>query len=444
MRSRPSAGTKGDGGGRSGGVTPVEAAGTGIKGLLRRYGSPLFVLSESILRERFRALRDAFTGPSRGPNVAGFAVHIAYSYKTNYLPAVCAILHEEGAWAEVVSGMEYRLARALDRPGGEIVLNGPFKSRETLEAALGDGACVNADGFDELSAITEIASGLGEQAVAGAAKRGVGIRVGLAAGASPWSKFGFAADNGDAVRALEMIAGCSSLRLLMLHNHDGTFERDPAAYGRTVDGLAALARHAAALGIPPSMINLGGGFPPDAPLEPYAEAVFERLEAAGKPFGAEPALVLEPGRALVDPAMQLVCTVVANKEIPGSGRALIVDAGIHLLPAACRPAPRHITPLEEGKGGARPTAVHGPLCMPEDVLCERAMLPPLKPGDHLVVHEAGAYTITQSMQFIRPRAGVVLLGPDGPEPIRRREAAADIFALDVLPSRLGKGEFRIP
>ena len=75
---------------------------------------------------------------------------IAYSVKTNYLPAVCSVFREEGAWAEVVSEMEYQLSRALGVPPHEIIYNGPHKTREQLERALSEGAIVNIDNFDEL------------------------------------------------------------------------------------------------------------------------------------------------------------------------------------------------------------------------------------------------------------------------------------------------------
>jgi diaminopimelate decarboxylase len=74
--------------------------------------------------------------------------------------------------------------------------------------------------------------------------------------------------------------------------------------------------------------------------------------------------------------------------------------------------------------------------MQTDRLREQAMLPPLEVGDILVISHVGAYCHTQSMQFIQARPATVLLGPDGPEVIRRRETWRDVFALDHLPERL--------
>ena len=127
-----------------------EIDGCAVAELLRHFGSPLFVVSESRLCREFRDFRAAFR--------AGYPdTEIAYSYKTNYLTGIRALLHEEGAWAEVVSGLEYEMARRLGVPAGRIVFNGPWKADGDLERTVADGAWINVDSFDELTAVEEIA-----------------------------------------------------------------------------------------------------------------------------------------------------------------------------------------------------------------------------------------------------------------------------------------------
>jgi diaminopimelate decarboxylase len=403
--------------------------------LLRAFGSPLYVVSEP-------ALRAAYRNFSGGFSAAGIAPRIAYSYKTNYLPAVCAILHQEGAAAEVVSGMEYSFARALGVLPRDIVFNGPGKTRAELEAALGDGALIVADNFDELDAIIGIAACFGA-----AQPLRIGLRIGLNSGG--WSRFGFSRDSGDARRALEKVAGARGLRLETLHHHAGTDHRDPAPFARAAQALMQIRSEAESLGLGPATLDLGGGFPADLPLAPFAAAIAEGL---GADRGKGVRIVVEPGRALVDPAAWLLCTVAAVKDMPGpngamgdavSGamggameRAVIVDAGINLLSPACRNAPRPVAAAGGKRGTAMPASIFGPLCMPDDRLAERVALPPLCPGDVLVIGEAGAYTLTQSTEFAAPRPAVVLLGPDGPEIVRRRETWRDVIEPCELPERL--------
>jgi diaminopimelate decarboxylase len=101
----------------------TEIEGVPVKNLIEKYGSPLFVLSENQIRTRYRDLYTSFS--VRYPKV-----QFAWSYKTNYLNAVCNIFHQEGSWAEVVSGFEYDKALLNGVPGDKIIFNGPDKRYE--------------------------------------------------------------------------------------------------------------------------------------------------------------------------------------------------------------------------------------------------------------------------------------------------------------------------
>lgn len=425
-------------------IAPASTVGAAydVSEMLQEFGSPLFIVSEESLRETFRAFVDSFSAN-------GIETRVAYSYKTNYVPALCNVLHQEGAWAEVVSGMEYALARALGVTPAKIVFNGPYKSREELEIALGEGALVNVDGFDEIALVTEVAKTLSRPAR-------IGIRVNFRYGTEPWNKFGFNYENGDALRALQIIARESNFHLEAIHNHCGTFQLDPKIYESAANTLIKLGERARDLGLNPTIADFGGGFPSnnklkpffqprdianreEAHLAPYAESILNPLCKAKGVFGDKPTLILEPGRAIVDAAVQLACTVVATKEIPGRQAAVVIDAGVNLLPTAywynhgIEPA----TQADESTTGLlRPVSIFGPLCMQIDVVRDDVLLPPLEVGSPLLISNVGAYCLSQSMQFIQPRPAVVLLGPDKPEVIRRRETWQDVFALDLVPDRL--------
>lgn len=410
--------------------------------LVAQYGTPLFVISERRLREDFRKFLGTFSDPH-------FDTRIAYSVKTNYLPAVCSILRSEGAWAEVVSGMEYELCRALGFQASETVFNGPHKTQEELARALAEGAIVNIDNFDELEKVERIARTLPSPAR-------VGIRISFHGGAMPWTKFGFSDDNGDSQRALERIAGHRKLRLELLHNHCGTFVLAHSLYAMAAERLLGLAKRARALGLKPRMIDFGGGYPSSNNLRPeydfaegsirvgdfwapYAEEICSRLVKARELFGGRPTLILEPGRAVVDACTQLLCTVVAKKSINSKEDAVFLDAGVNLVPTACY----YDHPLSRASviNGARylrnrSVNVFGPLCMQTDRLRENAPLPPLEVGDIVRIAQVGAYCHTQSMQFIQTRPATVLIGAEGPQIVRRRETWRDVFALDDLPLRL--------
>lgn len=413
-----------------------------VGALVEEFGSPLFVVSEAGLRASIRAFRSVFTA-------AGVETRIAYSYKTNYLPAVCRVFHDEGALAEVVSGMEYSLARALGVPGEDIVFNGPHKTREDLARAFAEGALVNIDGFDDLDRAVEVARASDRPAR-------IGIRVNFRYGPAPWTKFGFSDERGESQRALERIAAEPNLELICIHNHSGTFQLDPKIYGRATEVLIDTAKRARALGMAPSIADLGGGFPSsnrlkpifdrphplspeDERIAPFAEAILNPLCRAKDAFGEQPVLMLEPGRAVVDAPVTLITTVIATKENAGHQAGVVIDAGVNLLPTAYW-YDHEVGELAEGDGeqgvARRPVSIFGPLCMQIDVVRDSALLPPLTVGTPLAIANVGAYSISQSMQFIQERPAVVMMGPDGPEVIRRRETWRDVFALDEVPERL--------
>ena len=445
-----------------GGFVPALPAidGVEVTRLTREFGSPLFVFSEHDLRAKARRARDAFR--HRYDNTV-----FAWSYKTNYLNAVCQILHSEGWLAEVVSQFEYEKARALGIAGKNIIFNGPHKPRAILERAMAEGALVQIDNWDELNLVDELARGMKKPV-------DVGIRVWLDAGVRPiWTKFGFAVPNGEAARAAGRIAAHSKLRLHTLHTHIGTYILAPDAYRVAAQTLATL-REQIALEhdhvVP--CLNLGGGVPSNSllhgmprpadhvirPIEDYADAITGVLNKL--PEKKRPMLRMELGRHLVDEAGYLLASVVAMKghdrPTPSTTdlsartakewqllqedpkRGVLVDIGINLLYTAAW-FEIGVYPSRLINTPAIPTRLYGDLCMAIDVIRETVDLPTLDVGDVLTLHPVGAYNLSQSMQFIDYRPAVVLIGENGkPELIRRREKLEDINGPEILPARLRK------
>ena len=161
-----------------------------VEDLVREHGSPLYVFSEQTLRKKYRDAYRAFS--VRYPKV-----QFAWSYKTNYLSAICGVFHSEGSIAEVVSDFEYEKARKHGIPGQQIIFNGPYKSYEILRRAAAEGAKIQIDNAQEIVLLERIARELGRTIP-------VAIRVTMETGNQPaWKKFGFCSENGDALRTLQ-------------------------------------------------------------------------------------------------------------------------------------------------------------------------------------------------------------------------------------------------
>lgn len=425
--------------------------------LVESFGSPLFVFSERALRAKAKSQREAFR--SRYPDTS-----FAWSFKTNYLDAICQILREEEWIAEVVSDFEYQKARKLGFEGKDIVFNGPYKPRPILERAVAEGAMIQIDNWDELSVIEDLVRDRDEPLE-------VGIRVWLDAGIRPvWTKFGFALANGEAARVAQRVIANPKLRLHTLHTHIGTYILAPTAYSVATGKLLALRDHIhAEHGHLVACLNLGGGFPSNSLLhgmlgpaeqavpqiESYADAITDVLRKL--PAKKRPLLRLETGRHLVDEAGYLLTTVVAVKgmsrhtaEADMSARdykeqvvlgedsriGYVLDSGVNLLYTAAW-FQVAVKPSRVIESAPVPSRIYGSLCMAIDIIRDNVELPPLNTGDVVTLHPVGAYNVTQSMQFIAYRPAVVLIAADGrAEVIRDQETLEDISHPEHLPAHL--------
>lgn len=414
--------------------------GVSVKNLIKDYGSPLFVISEKTIRSTIKKARKAFE--SRYPRV-----QFAWSYKTNYLNAVCSIFHQEGSWAEVVSGFEYDKALSLGVDGKKIIFNGPEKSEEDLTKAIKNDSLIHIDHLDELYTIAELAGNL-------RLRPRVAIRVNMDTGVYPmWDRFGFNYENGQAWDAINKIMAGGKMELVGLHCHIGTFMLAPSAYGIAASKLAELAlsvekkfKHEI------KYIDLGGGFAsrntlkgsylPGSDTNPtfddFAEAISSALLNSNYSPDKLPLLILETGRALVDEAGYLLGSVISNKRSSTGRRNTILDIGVNILFTSFWYDHR-ISPAQEFTQYSEDTCVYGPLCMNIDVIRESVSLPLLNKDDNVVLHNVGAYNMTQWMQFIALRPNVVLIDMDEkPQLIRLRETLDNMNSMEKVPAHLLK------
>lgn len=417
-------------------VTHIE--GVAVKELVKEYGSPVFVYSERKIRENYKAAQRAFK--TRYPKV-----QYAWSYKTNYINAICNIFHQEGSWGEVVSRFEYEKALKNGVPGEKIIFNGPDKTTDDLKAAIKNNSLIHIDHLDELYELTEIATGLD-------VKPRVAIRVNMDTGIYPmWDRFGFNYENGAAWDAINKIVASNVLSLVGLHCHIGTYMLSPSAYGVAAAKLSDLA-----IGVKKKYgktiqyLDLGGGFASKNTLkgsflkgadvvptvDEFAEAITSAILNSGFQHDELPYLYLETGRALIDDAGFLIGSVISNKRLADGRRATIMDFGVNIMFTSFW-YDHKITPAQEFSTYTEDTVLYGPLCMNIDVIRESCTLPPLKSGDQVVVHYVGAYNVVQSMQFIALRPSVVLIDRKGKHYlIKKKESLEDLERNEVMPSYL--------
>ncbi len=412
--------------------------GVKVDELLEKYGSPLYIISESTIRRNMDEIKRAFT--VRYPKV-----QMAWSYKTNYLDAVCRIFHQEGSWAEVVSGFEYDKAIRNNVKGEHILFNGPGKSAKELEKAARDGAYIHIDHFDELFLLAGICQKENIEAR-------VAIRVNMDVGIYPkWDRFGFNFENGEAWDAINRIMANPKLKLMGLHTHIGTYIMTAEAYRIAATKLAELAYNIGnKFDHHISYIDMGGGFASRNTLrgaylsaddttpsfEEYAESITSAIINSQIKPDKLPTIILETGRALIDDAGSIAGTVIANKRLSDGRRATIIDVGVNFLFTAFW-YDHKIHPTIQHSGAVEETTIYGPLCMNIDVIRPSLMFPPMKQGDRFLITRTGAYNNTQWMQFIATRPNIVLIDKNrNAHIIRKAESVEDVANNEVIPKHL--------
>lgn len=121
-------------------------------GLVERFGSPLFVISEAQLRSNVRRFQKAFSEQwTEGP------VDVLPAFKANWMLATRRVLTEEGAGADVYSEGELEGALRSGVNPELISVNGGGKSAELIRKCVRAGVRITVEDLDEPELIDRIA-----------------------------------------------------------------------------------------------------------------------------------------------------------------------------------------------------------------------------------------------------------------------------------------------
>ncbi len=414
-----------------------EVQGVGVTELAERYGTPLYVYDGAELAGRLTGLR-ARLHPS---------MEVFFSLKSNPNVAVCALLHANGARAEVSSMAELLTARKAGVGPENVMFLGPGKSRAEIEACLDEGIyTIICESFGELALIDRLA---GERGLV----TPVALRVnpafavkgsGLTMGGKP-RQFGI--DEAQLMADPGLAGRHPNVRLMGVQAYLGTRILDEEPIVENTRRIFALAEQLSArLGFPLELVDIGGGLGVayfDGERDLDIDLLTARLNPMIEEFaGRHPdtRLVLEAGRYLTARAGTYVTRVRYVKTSMGQNFA-VVDGGTNHHMAAVgigsfvkRDFPmRLLNRLDEP--GTEPWSVAGPLCTPNDVLGKKIMLPPVRPGDLVGILRSGAYGPTASpVLFLSHGYPAEVLVHDGrPHLVSERDEPADLLRRQHLP-----------
>lgn len=417
----------------------VALGGIRLEDLVRRFGTPLYVMDRAELVGRMRSYRRAF----------GHEVRVTYAAKALCVVGVLQLAAAEGLHLDVASGGELHTAARALFPMERVIFHGNNKSIEELEyaAQLGVGRVV-VDSFSEFERLVEI--GKRTRHIFKVLLR---ITPGIftethsfIATGQDDVKFGFTLSAGIAHEAAARALALDRICLSGVHCHIGSqiisTDGFDAAAELMLSFLADLGR---THGIQPEELNLGGGLgiaylQADVALtiEEYADALLRAVRSGAARHGLTvPKLSVEPGRSIAGPAGVTVYTVGTIKRIPGARTYVSVDGGMsdNLRPALYG---SRYTVRAGGSGYActpmAPVTIVGKHCEAGDLLVRDTPLPDdLAEGDLLVAAATGAYGYAMASNYNRlPRPAMVLVGEGRADLLVRRETLDDVVARDLL------------
>ena len=418
----------------------LEIGGVDLRDVVTEHGSPAYVLDEADFRARARAFRDAF---------ADYDVY--YAGKAFLCTTVARWIDEEGLRLDVCSSGELTVALRAGFEPARIGYHGNNKTTDELRRAVltGVGRIV-LDSFHEIDRLVALASELGRTAAVM-----VRVTAGVEAHTHEYiatahedQKFGFSITAGDAFEAVRRVQDAPNLRLLGLHSHIGSQIFDTSGFEVAARRVLRLhARVSDELGIDMEEMDLGGGFgiaytTQDDPADPaqLATELTKIVEHECRGFGVEvPALSIEPGRAIVGPAVCTIYEVGTVKEVEldaGAARTYVsVDGGmsdnirtaLYDADYSCTLASRH--------SGAAPVLgrVVGKHCEAGDILVKDEFVPgDITPGDLLAIPTTGAYCRSMASNYNHAlRPPVVAVAAGAATVIVRRETEEDLLRTDA-------------
>lgn len=354
---------------------------------------------------------------------------IAYSFKTNYTPAVCSLVKNLGGYAEVVSDMEYQLALKIGFAPEHIVYNGPGKG-DMLEHCLLNGGLLNIDNLGELKKVCDIVRNYPDK------KFEIGIRVNYDIGNGLCSRFGLDIGNGDFINALNAIEKIDNLSIRGLHFHISR-ARALESWKNRISGMLDLVERYKLDNL--QYIDLGSGmygkldpelqeqFGHTPSYNEYAAAVAGEMKKYYSNQSNKPMLITEPGTTIISKYFHVFMSVLDIKQIRGKNFALL-DGSFHNVGEICglKKVPMKIIGSPEAKM-YKDVEFVGYTCLEQDVIYS-GYDGKLSIGDRVEICNVGGYSIVDKPPFIHPDIPIYMILKDNVTCIKREQMLEDIFA----------------
>jgi diaminopimelate decarboxylase len=415
----------------------LHAENVALDTLTQEFGSPLYVYSKAALTDHFQAYAKACAAAGREKSGA----LVCYSVKSNSNLAVLNVLGQQGSGFDIVSGGELLRVIAAGCDPKKVIFSGVGKGRDEMRLALShDILCFNVESIPELHRLNEVAGQEGKRA-----RVSLRVNPNVDAKTHPYistglkeNKFGVAYE--DALDCYRTAASLPHIEVVGIDCHIGSQLLDDAPLLEALDKVIELIDQLHAEGIAIHHLDIGGGigivYNDEQPVAvgDYLARLFAKVDAWRQAkYNGQPITVLfEPGRSIVGNAGVLVTEVQYLKHGEDKNFAIVDAAMNDLMRPALYEAWHGVKEVKQQAIAAQTYDVVGPVCESGDWLAKGRSLA-IAPGDLLALTSAGAYGMTMASNYnTRGRAAEVLVDGDKVHLIRKREQAADLFALESV------------
>lgn len=423
----------------------LEIGGCDTIDLVEKYGTPLYVMDEMVIRNNCRVYKKALDKYYDGKGL------VLYASKAFCTIAACKIANQEGLGLDVVSGGELYTAIKADFPMDKVYFHGNNKTIDELEMGIENnvGRFV-VDNETELHNIEKIAAKKGKKVkILFRIKPGIDANTHEAVMTGQIdSKFGVALENREAHEIIAKAAKMKNIEVVGVHCHIGSQIFGIEPFMKTAEVMINfIAEIREEFDIHLNELNLGGGFgirytEKDAYLEydQFVESVSKVVKRVAKEKNIKDLCILiEPGRSIVGSAGITLYEVGNVKNIEGVRKYISIDGGMCDNPRYALYNSEYTALLANKPNSAKDDVVTiaGKCCESGDLIAKDIKMPKTQAGDIIAVLATGAYNYSMAMNYNRIEKPPVVLVKDGKDRlIVRRETYEDLIRNDMIPDDL--------
>lgn len=396
--------------------------------LIEKYGSPLYVYNESIIRKRIKELKNMMSYKN---------VEIHYSAKANSNISILQIVKEEGIFVDAMSPGELYAESLAGFSNDKIFFVSNNMSREEMQYVIDRNILMCVDSICQLELYGQLNP-----------NSSISVRFNAAVGAGHHEKVVTAGKNTKfgipptEIDQIKNILAKYNLKLVGIMQHIGSLFMDGTPYSNSCRDLLEVAKHFEDL----DFIDIGGGLgipyrKQDGELPLDLNLLGDKLDTLmfdfSKSYGKEIALKIEPGRYIVAESGVLLGTVHAAKESYGT-KYIGTDLGFNVLARPVMYDSHHDVEIYRNSGKqstlSQTVSIVGNICESGDVISKNVTLPEIFRDDILGILDAGAYGYVMSSNYnYRMRPAEILIRENSDVAlIRKRDTIEEVVKNQIL------------